>query len=147
MTGNGAACTLPKPIVTEPLSSELVENVENARLGKRLLIEFFPSTGSLLANLEFGGTCTNAKTKVTGKVAAEVLVDPGEEKIELGGTPKLAKSWLIEFPKASISEVWLIKAGVGKAVSVGLSAFAVPATEEGTVLALLANGAEWSPLP
>src|SRR5580692_10774804 len=82
--GNDKNCTLLIPIITEPLTSELVENVESKKVGKKLLVEFFPTTGTNLATLRFSNECNTKETKVTGKVAAEVLTDPGEATIELG---------------------------------------------------------------
>ena len=55
----------------------------------------------------------------------------------MGG--KEAKSWLINFPEKPISEVWLIKAGEGKAAKLELTAFTEPATLTGTTLVSLAN--------
>ncbi len=148
VTGNGTACTLPNPIITEPLTSELVENVESKKVGKKLLVEFFPTSGTNFATLKFTGTCTTKETKVTGKIAAEALTDPGEAAIELGQAATQAKSYLIKFPSTPPTEVWLIKAGVGSAVKIpGLTAFGDESFEIGTTLVLLEGEGEWSPLP
>ncbi len=146
VTGNGTACTLPNPIITEPLSSELVENVENKKVGKKLLTEFFPTSGTNFVTLKFVGACTNKETKVTGKVAAEALTETSGV-IELGQAASQGKSYLINFPATSIKEVWLIKGGTGSIVKTELLAFADTSTEVGTALVLLENGGEWSPLP
>ncbi len=146
VSGNGAACTLPNPIITEPLSSELVENVESKKVGKKLLEEFFPTSGSDIFTIKFVGTCTSKETKLTGKFAAEALTE-AEGVIELGQAAKQAKSWLLKFPSTSVSEVWLIKGGVGSAVKVGLDAFGDEEFLIGTTLVLLEGEGEWSPLP
>jgi len=91
-------------------------------------------------------------------VAGQVLTDPNKppelgELVKLPNTKKEATSWLLNFPEKPITSVWLIKAGVGSQVSVGLLAATEPATFEGTVLVLLANSKresveeKWSPLP
>jgi len=146
-SGNGEKCTLLTSIITTPLTSELVENVESKKVGKKLLVEFFPTSGTNFATLVFSGECKIKETKVTGKVAAEVLTDPGEAAIELGQAASQAKSYLLKFPATSVTEVWLIKAGVGSAVKVGLTAFGDESFEAGTTLVLLEGEGEWSPLP
>ncbi len=153
VTGNGTTCKVSEPITTNQLESELVENVESKKVGKKLLVEFFPTSGTNFATLVFSGECKIKETKVTGKVAAEALTDPGEEAIELGQSAKQAKSWLFKFPASPVKEVWLVKAGTGSAVKVELTAFGDTSVEEGTALVSLANGkleaeeTEWSPLP
>jgi hypothetical protein len=96
--------------------------------------------GARFTTIHYEGTCPVSKeTAVEGSIAAEVLTDPNNgtlgEAVERGE----AKSWLINFPATPIKKIWLVKAGVGSEVSVGL----LPATEEakfgGTALVLLAN--------
>jgi hypothetical protein len=158
-TGNGTSCKVTEPITTEHVKSELVENVENGAVGKKLLTEFFPETGAKFAEVKFTGTCTKTKDiAVEGKVAAEVRGDPNKppelgEIVELPNRGKVAKSWLLNFPATPIKEVWLIKAGAGKAEKVGLSAATEPLVFSGAILVLLANSKRetveenWSPLP
>jgi hypothetical protein len=157
VTGNGEKCTKVKePIVTNVVKAELVLDTTK----KKLLIEFLPNTGASFVKLTFEkvGTnegCTFGTTTVEGSVAGEVLTDPGEAPIEVGGAATEAHSWLIKFPATQIKEVWLIKGGVGATAKVGLKAFGLAASLTGTALVLLANskfeteesGPEWSPLP
>ncbi len=148
VTGNGGKCASPNPIITNPLQSEMVENVEEGHVGKKLLIEFFPASGNNFVTLKFSGECKVKETKVTGKEVTEVLTaDVGEEPVELGQPAKQAKSWFLEFPEPPVGEVWLIKAGVGQAVETGLTAFGDASHGEGLLLVELEGGAEWSPLP
>jgi Trypsin len=153
VTGNGTSCKVTEPIVTEPLLSELVDNVEKSGVGKKLLVLFAPISGTKFATLKFTGTCTVKETKATGNVAAEVLTDPGEETVELGQSAKQAASWLLKYPETPVTEVWLVSGGAGKVVNVELTAFGDSSAEIGTVLVSLANSKfetekiEWSPLP
>ncbi|HEV3321557.1 MAG TPA: hypothetical protein VG147_05125 [Solirubrobacteraceae bacterium] len=158
-TGNGTSCTVVEPITTVPVKSELVENVEGAAAGKKLLTEFFPATGARFATVKFTGTCTvTSEIAVEGKVAAEVRTDPNAppgigEAVELPNRGKTATSWLLNFPGTPIKEVWLVTAGTGKAAKVGLAVGSEPLTFAGAVLVLLANSKRetreetWSPLP
>jgi hypothetical protein len=158
-TGNGESCKVVEPITTVHVKSELVENVESAAVGKKLLTEFFPETGAKFAGVKFTGTCTvTPEIAVEGKVAAEVRGDPNKppelgEIVELPNRGKVAKSWLLNFPATPIKEVWLIKAGTGKVEKVGLSVATEPLTFSGAILVLLANSKRetveenWSPLP
>lgn len=157
--GNGASCKISEPFTTVHLKSELVENVENAMAGKRLYTEFFPETGAILTTVKFNGTCTILReASVDGSFAGEVRSDPNKppelgEVVELPNTGKTAKSWLLDFPTTPIKEVWLIKAGTGKAAKIGLTIATEPATFTGTMLLSLANSKRepveerWSPLP
>ncbi len=147
VNGNGEKCTLLTPIITTPLTSELVENVESKKVGKKLLEEFFPTSGTNIFTIAFSGECKTKETKFTGKFAAEALTDPGEATIELGQAAAQAKSYLLRFPEVGVTEVWLIKGGVGSAVKVGLASFGDEEFLAGTTLVLLENGGEWSPLP
>jgi hypothetical protein len=157
VAGNGEKCLkVREPIVTNTVKSELVLDTTK----KKLLMEFFPNTGSVFLSLVFEkvGTnegCTFGKAAVEGSVVGEVLTDPGEEAVEVGQAAKQAHSWLTRFPKSQIKEVWLIKGGVGANAKVGLKEFGIAAGLTGTALVLLANGKfeteeagpEWSPLP
>jgi hypothetical protein len=151
VTGNGTSCTVVEPIETKPLTSELVESQN----GKQLLEEFKPTTGAVFVVIRFTGTCTVKESEVTGAVAAEVLTDPAEGKIELGQTPTEGTSFLVKFPVTSITEVLLINSsGTRETAKLALEAFTFPSTLTGTALALLANtkfeperSAKWSPLP
>jgi opacity protein-like surface antigen len=164
MTGNGAACKLAKTekgevtttIKTEPTKSEQVENVEAGHVGKKLLEEFFPaSKANGFVKLFFTGECTVFATTVSGQTVAEVVLDNASEgSVELGQTPQQRTSWLLRFPAAPITEVWLISGGVGKAVETVQTAFGTNSIQEGTALVLLAGTkfqpeptALWSPLP
>jgi hypothetical protein len=159
--GNGTKCGVEnKEITTKPIKSELVENVEGKAAGKALLVEFSPLSGEAFAELKFkeetGGKCTIKTTKVTGSTAAEVLNEK-EEAVKIPNTLQEGTSWLTRFPTTGVKEVWLVKAGVGKVVEVGLTAFGSATREVGTALVLLAKvtGAtleseattKWSPLP
>ena len=60
-------------------------------------------------------------------MAAQVRTDPNKppelgELVTLPNTKKEGTSWLLNFPAKPITNVWLIKAGVGFEVSVGLKA-------------------------
>jgi hypothetical protein len=155
-TGNGEGCEVEEPITTNPLVSELVENVEKKEAGKKLLVEFFPEVAANgFVELKFkGAKCRITPTKVNGSTAAEVLTDPSEGVVELGQTATQATSWLFKFPKVAVKEVWLVTNGTGTVKKkVGLEAFGDESTEEATVLVLLANSSFvseeklWSPLP
>ena len=151
-TGNGTACKVVEPIVSTNVRAELVENTTK----KKLLVEFKPETARF-TTIKFEGTCNIGETSTEGSVAAEVLTDPNNgtlgEAVELPNTHKVATSWLLNFPETPIRKVWLIKAGVGSEVSVGLLAAGEEVTLEGTALVLLANSKretveeKWSPLP
>ncbi len=152
---NGAACSVEGgTVTTKNVKSELVENVESSKVGKKLLVEFFPNKGVQFATLKFTGTCTVAETIVEGEVAAEVLTDPGELPVELPNAKTEAHSWLLKFPTTPVKEVWLIKGGTGEAHKLAtLKSFTEPSTLTGTALVLLANKelkteeVNWSPLP
>ncbi len=161
VAGNGTKCAVEGgAISTVNLRSELVED---AATKKVLLVDFLPATGKLFAEPKFvaetGGTCTFKFTKITGiDVLAQVLTDPGELSVELGGTPRgEAESWLLKVVPTQPSAFWLIKGGKGEEVKIPaeekLQAFGGPATLKGTALILLANNKgestkeKWSPLP
>jgi opacity protein-like surface antigen len=161
VTGNGTKCGVEgKEVTTNPIKSELVENVESSKAGKTLLVEFSPFTGSTFVTLKFkaetGGKCTFTTTPVEGSAAAEVLNENGEA-VKLPNELKEFNSGLTRFPTTEIKEVWLVKAGTGSAVSVGLKAFGLLASREvGTALVLLAKVTgttleseerKWSALP
>lgn len=154
--GNGEPnCEVTSPIITHPLTSELVE-VEGTK--EPLAEEYKPTTGTTFVELAFTGSgCTLRTAAVEGEVAARVLTDNGrEEAIELGQTPKEATSWLVNFPRTTITEVLLVNTE-GKKETHKLESFTVlgsASTLEGTVLTLLANSkfgpertTNWSPLP
>ncbi len=155
VANNGSACGVEGgTLVTNNLKSELVENVENSKVGKKLLVEAFPNKGVQFATVRFTGTCDIRSTIVEGEVAAEVLTDPGELPVELPNEKKEAHSWLLKFPATPVKEVWLIKGGTGSVQALEtLKASGEPATLEGTGLVLLANKelkteeVNWSPLP
>ncbi len=155
VAGNGKECKVEEPVETVPLISELVESAVKGKAGNQLLAEFKPATGAKFATVRFEGSrCLVKEATLTGSVAAEVLTDPGEEKIELEQTAKEAHSWLSRFPATPIEEVSLINtAGESKIVSVGLSSFGDTVILTGTALGLLANSkfeseeTSWSPLP
>jgi len=148
--------TTSTTITTNPLSSELVENVEGGAAGKKLEELYSPATGSVFVTIFFGGTgCEVFANKVTGKTVAEVVTDPGEANIELPGPTPEATSFITRFPTVAIKEVWLVSGGVGKVVSgIEQTSFSKQAVQHGTALVLLANSkfepetsAKWSPLP
>jgi hypothetical protein len=165
LTGNGAACHLApteggaettEQITTEPIKSELVENVEGTHGGKQLLEAFFPvSKAKGFVKLNFGGECTLKSTIVGGSTVAEVVLDnAGEGKIELGQPAQERTSWKLKFPSTAITKVWLVSGGVGKEVETGQTAFNETSVQTGTALTLLASTkfepertALWSPLP
>lgn len=149
---NGASCKLKgTTITTKPLRSQLVDNTA----GTQLLELFRPASGSEFAKMEFEGECIDINVKVTGSVAAEVLTDPGGERITLGEPLKEGTSWLTKFPGISIANVSLVNPEDGKEeiVAVELEAFTDPTALRGTALVSLANHnfiaeeANWSPLP
>jgi hypothetical protein len=172
VTGTGIEkCTLLKPILTNPLRSELVET-EKAVPGTSgsllLLLEPAPKSEGL-AKLEFtaetGGKCPPNPTTVFGSVAAQVLTDPNNAP-ELGKLVELPKinsteatSWLLNFPETPIKKVTRIKGNEVTEIKVGLEAFSEEAKEVGTALILLAERnasgelvtekapKKWSPLP
>ena len=156
-------CKVKEPITTENVKSELVETVQGAT--GSLLTEFFPEKGERFTTIKFeveaGGFCP-PETAVEGSVAGQVRADPNKppelgELITLQTTKKEATSWLLNFPEVQIKTAWLIKAGVGKEVKIGLKSVTEEASLEGTALVLLAKknssgGFEseevnWSPLP
>ncbi len=150
VTGNGASCKAEKgEEVTKNLRAELVED---AATKKVLLVDFLPATGKEFAELKFEGTCTFKTTKVTGiDVLAEVLTDPGELTVELGGTSRgEAKSWLLKVEAPQPSAFWLIKGGKGEEVKIAteekLEAFGAKAELTGTALGELTGSPNWSPL-
>jgi hypothetical protein len=158
VTGNGEKCEVEKSeITTLPIKSELVENAESGKAGKNLLVEFAPFTGTQFVTVKFtGAKCTTKETKVTGSTAAEVLNEK-EEAVKLPNTLQEGTTWLTRFPVTAVEHVWLVKAGKGEEVEVGLHAFGDTSTEVGTALVLLAKvtgttlesetGTKWSPLP
>jgi hypothetical protein len=140
-TGNGAepGCKVKEPIKTLNVRSELAEDTTK----KKLLVEFKPE-GARFATIEYEeaakGDCTKAKeTAVEGSLAAEVLTDPNNGTLGEAVKQGEAKSWLINFPATPIKKIWLIKAGVGSEVSVGLLSATEEAKFGGTALVLLAN--------
>jgi len=141
-------------ITTNLISSELVENVEGGKGGKKLEQLYSPASGSVFATIFFGGTgCEVLATKETGKTAAEIVTDAGEANIELPGPTPENTSFIIRWPATTITEVWLVSAGTGKIVKVEEDLFANVASHHGTALVLLANtkcepeSTKWSPLP
>jgi hypothetical protein len=151
----GSDTETTETITTEPLKSELVENVEAGNVGKQLLELFSPAEKIGFVKLLFGGECTLKSTIVSGSTVAEVVLDNASEgKVELGQTPQQRTSWLIRFPEIPIHHVWLISGGVGKEVETGQEAFNEESIQHGTALVLLAGtkfqsepNALWSPLP
>jgi hypothetical protein len=162
---NGANCHLSNKeegaetvtvIRTKPLTGEAVESVVGGTKGNQLLGEIFPASGSIFVELLFGGECTVFAAKVSGQVVGEALLDtPGRGTIELGQAPQERTSWLLNFPAAPITTVWLISAtGVGKLVHTEQTTLGVQTIQTGVALALLAStkfvpepNALWSPLP
>ena len=119
-----AKCKVVEPIVTNPLSSELVESegAEPANKKGSLLVLFVPFSGSSFATLKFttetGGNCP-PETKVTGKVAAQVFTDPNTPPtlgtlvtLESGATE--ATSWLLNIPATQPKNVVRVVGGVAK---------------------------------
>jgi hypothetical protein len=163
VTGNGSACKVTEPIVTNNIKSELVET-EKAVPGTSgsLLTLFEPEVAGGFVTLHFTGTCTITSTIVSGKVAAQVLTDPENGTLgNLVELPKVnsteAKSWLLNAPEARITKVGRIKGGVLTEEKIELTAFSETATLKGTALVLLAKknskgefeseSTLWSPLP
>lgn len=163
-------CKVDEPIKTNPIVAELVES-EGAKPAENkgsLLTLFEPATGTSFATLKFKvqteGNCP-PETKVTGKVAAKVLVDPENGTEELGEWVNLEHgteeklSWLQSFPAKPITKVVKIRSGVVTEEAIpGLTAFSEIAVLEGTVLLLLADinlkgelesegKTKWSPVP
>jgi hypothetical protein len=165
LVGNGAACHLApsegsaettEVITTNPIKSELVENVEGTHPGKKLLEVFTPASKALgFVKLLFGGECTLKSTIVAGSTVAEVVLDTANEgNVELGQPLVERTSWKIRFPNPAIKKVWLVSNGVGKIVETGQEAFNEESIQEGTALTLLAStkweperNTLWSPLP
>jgi hypothetical protein len=162
-------CKVREPIVTNPLTSELVES-EGAKPAEKkgsLLVLYLPPEKTSFATFEFtteaGGNCPPSGTEVTGKVASQVFTDPNTPPtlgtlvtLESGATE--AHSWLLNFPATQPKHVVRIIGGVAKEeANPGLTFFSEPAIVEGTALILLAkreaNGelkteeTNWSPLP
>lgn len=144
-------------ITTEPLKSDLVENVENSKAGKKLYEEFIPANpANGFVTLKLKGTATGCEeTIVSGQVVAEVLLDNANHgNVELGQTPIQATSTLLHFPNPAITQVWLITNGVGKIQKTKQVAFNETSIQTGEALVLLANtkfepepAALWSALP
>jgi hypothetical protein len=168
LVGNGAACHLAptegsaettEVIMTNPIKSELVENVVGTHGGKKLYEAFFPvSKAKGIVKLNFGGTCTVTSSLLSGSIAAEVVLDTaGEGSVELGQLLAERTSWKLRFPSLPINEVWLVSNGVGKVVETGLGGFPLGGEGvilDGTSLVLLAStkyvpepNTLWSPLP
>ena len=73
-------CKVVEPIVTNPIKSELVETEKGVPgTSGSLLTLFEPAVGTSFVTLKFttetGGNCP-PETKVSGKVAGQVLTDP-----------------------------------------------------------------------
>jgi len=170
LAGNGSSCHLAPSegstetsttITTNPIKSEQVENVVSGHVGSKLYEEFYPaSKGAGFVKLNFGGTgCTLKSTIVAGSTVAESVLDTAAAvtsggNVELGQTPQERTSWLLRFPAAQITKVWLVSGGVGKEVETGQTAFNEESIQTGVALVLLAStkyepepGALWSPLP
>jgi hypothetical protein len=143
--GNGSSCSVEEPIVTKPLKSELVltEKAEPANKKGSLLVLFEPAAKGSLTTLKFKGTCTVTETAVTGKVAAQLLSDPGSGTlgtlVELGLTNEEAKSWLLNFPSKKIGRITRVVGGVASEENITLTAFAEEAVLTGTALMSLDN--------
>jgi hypothetical protein len=142
-------------IRTKPLKGEEVENVVNGTKGNQLLGDVFPASGSIFVELLFGGECTVFAAKASGACVGEVLLDTaGRGTVELGQAPQERTSWLLNFPAAPITTVWLISNGVGELVHTELTVLGTQAIDTGSTLGLLAStkfvpepNALWSPLP
>jgi len=164
VTGNGSACKVTEPIVTNNVKSELVETEKGVPGTSGSLLTLFEPESSAkgFAKLAFTGTCTLKETIVSGKVAAQVLTDPGNGELgKLVELPKVnsaeAKSWLLSFPLTAIKRVGRIKGGELTEENIKLEAFSETGTLSGGFLILLAkvntNGllesetTLWSPLP
>jgi len=159
--GNGGNCRVTEPIVTNPVKSELVETEKATGTSGSLLTLFEPPEGAPFVTLHFTGSeCKITETAVSGKVAAQVLKDPGNGTlgalVELGQAKEEAKSWLLNAPAVPIKKVTRFSGGATSEIKVELVAFSETATLTGTALILLAkkkNGVFeseetlWSPLP
>ena len=138
--GNGTECKIKEPLVSNAVSSELVES-EKGEKGS-LLTVFKPVSGTKFMLLVFEGSkCIIKEATVEGEVATEMLTDPNSEelgsKITQSHEPDETKSVLLNFPATAITKVWLVKAEVGsEAVVKGLTLAAEAAKLEGTAINL-----------
>ena len=149
VTGNGASCKAEK-------GEEVTKNSElswwRTPYQKSTVSGLLTSFRKRIRRLKFEGTCTFKTTKVTGiDVLAEVLTDPGELTVELGGTSRgEAESWLLKVEAPQPSAFWLIKGGKGEEVKIAaeekLEAFGAKAELTGTALGELTGSPNWSPL-
>jgi len=163
-------CTILKPILTNPLRSELVETEKAEPANKKgsLLVLFEPAPKSngfarIVFTPETGGKCpAGNEVTVTGSVAAQVLTD-SEKPPELGtlvtleGGATEANSWLLNFPAKAIRKVTRISGEISSEKAVGLEVLSEEADATGTALVLLAKRnakgeleselKKWSPLP
>jgi len=148
--GNGAPnCELAsvshgaktETLTTNPLKSEQVENVEGGKVGKKLLEEFFPASASAgFITLNFTGKCTTFQGIVSGQTVAESVLDnAGQGSVELGQTPQERTSWIIRFPKAAITEVWLISGTGGHVAKTEQTLAGFTSIQHGVALVLLAS--------
>jgi hypothetical protein len=150
---NGSACKVVEPIVTEPVSNELVVSDGEPGFGPFLLVEFKPISGTKFVTLKFTGTCTVKETEVTGEVLGQIYTDPEAslgkplESVEIGKEGKPTRealtSYLIKFPDEPKS-IWLWKGSTFELVKPkGLTAFGNPAKLTGSILVELANGKKY----
>jgi hypothetical protein len=143
VTGNGSACKVVEPIVTNPLKVELVETEKATGTSGSLLMLFEPVVPPSFLIIKFTGTCTVTETTVSGKVAGQVRKDPENgmlgELIELGKTAAEARSGLINFPSTPIEKVTKFSSGATSEAKVELTTFDEACTLQGVALVLLAK--------
>lgn len=147
-TGNGSepGCKVKEPIVTEPVRSELVENIKLTTY----LTEFDPTAGSEtnFVIVKYEGSCLLKEAPIKGLVVGSNYTDPTvaegkEEPVGPSSTRKEYKSFLIKFPDEE-KKIWLWEKGVHKEFEyTPLKFTSDEATLTGTVLVLLASGGEY----
>jgi hypothetical protein len=152
-TGNGSPCEVPSgKITTEPLTGELAY-AENK---KSLVGVAVPKKGKRLVALHFTGSgCLVPEAAIDGWVVGGIFTDVAGQAgvlLELPNSVAQAKSFIGKSTGTSKSNIWLIKAGTGSAVTTEeLTYNGTEATLSGESLGLLStNGVSneklWCPL-
>lgn len=140
-------------VITNPLKSEGVylekpaePVVKNTMAG----MYFAPVTGTVLATVKFeiepGGACLVAETKIEGSVAGESL-ESGELLVGFEEHESEGEKTFIRFITKNIAQVWKGKEGATAAEAVeakpALKAFVLTAELEGTITVKLTSKESW----
>ena len=99
--GNGSGCTVPEPLLTEPLTGEL-GYATNEGTGK--VLARFEGSGGHFIEGEFGGSCTSKDLEFDGALVAEIVSEGKVAEVE---KPHEAKVEQLRFPETPIEKVWV----------------------------------------